>query len=463
MKKILFLIPLLCLLGGCYDSNEPNDIAYVVALGIDSEEEGNYEFTIQFAKTTQISGGASQEGGKEGSNILEIISVKAPTVYSGMNVANQVVSKRFTLAHTKLIVISDEIAKKGVRDLFDTFGRNSDIRPNIYIAVSNGKAKEYLNNVKPVVEVNPVNYYRLIYESNYGDYVPRTILKEFYFQLEADDKQNILPLAGVNKENQKKSEEQKSSGSGEESSQSSSQSSGQEKGSQQGQASSSDEKEENDNKIKTNRQGFDFLMKDYEAGNIDVEKKNSSEAMGMAVFKDDKMIGTMDALDSVMYNMLKGNFKTSYVSFFNSDTPNLPITIALEQNREPSIKVKTEEDKPKARIKIYLEGQLISEAVNSPVEADIKETERAVEKETKNALELFLKKTTEEFDSDIVGFGRAAKMNFLSYDDFEKYDWTSKYKNIDFEIDVDFKLRRIGFIDLRREEEVRDKSNGEEK
>ena len=118
MKKIFFLIPIFFVLSGCYDSKEPNDIAYVVALGIDSAEDENYEFTIQFAKTTQISGGASQEGGKEGSNILEIISVKAPTVYSGINVANQVVSKRFTLAHTKLIVISDEIAKEGVRNLF---------------------------------------------------------------------------------------------------------------------------------------------------------------------------------------------------------------------------------------------------------------------------------------------------------------------------------------------------------
>lgn len=447
-KVLLIILSSLFLLTGCYDANEPNDIAYVVALGVDSSEDENiYEFTIQFAKTTQISGGSSEEGGKEGSNILEIINVKAPTVYSGINIANQVVSKRFTLAHTKLIVISDEIAKKGVKDLFDTFGRNSDIRPNIYMSVSNGKAKDYLENVKPVAEVNPVTYYRLIYESEYGGYVPKTILKDFYFQLDGIDKQNVLPLAGVNEKNKQEAEKEKSSGGGE--------SGGQEKnsGSQSQNEEGGQENEENQNtkKVEVNKKGFDFLLKDYSAGNIDVDKKNASEVMGMAVFRADKMVGTMDSIESLIYNMLRGSFELSYISFYNEDVPDLPITIAVEQRKNPRISVKLEEE-PKIKVKVYLEGQLMSESVENPIEDDIKKIEYQVENETKDAIEEFLKMTCEEFNSDIVGFGQRAKMNFLTYNDFEKYDWYSHYEKSEFNVEVEFNLERVGFIDLSKKD-----------
>ena len=41
-------------LTGC-TGKEPNEIAYVVALGIDSTDDDNYKITIQYANTTQIS------------------------------------------------------------------------------------------------------------------------------------------------------------------------------------------------------------------------------------------------------------------------------------------------------------------------------------------------------------------------------------------------------------------------
>ena len=438
MKKILFaaLSSLIFLLTGCYDANEPNNIAYIVAIGVDTTDDDNiYEFTVQFAKTTQISGGSSEEGGKEGSDIVEIISIKAPTIYSAVSIANQIVSKKFTLAHTKLIVISDEIAKSGISNLFDTLGRNSDIRPNIYMAVSNGKAKDYLEAVKPVAEINPITYYRLIYESAYGGYVPKIILKDFYFQLDGKDKQNVLPLSGVNTE-QVSDEESENLSS--------------DKSSQDGEEKENTKFDKRDTKvIEINKQGFNYLLKKYTAGNMDVDKKNASEVIGMAVFKGDKMIGTMDSIDSLIYNILRGSFDLSYVSYYKEETPDSPVTIAIEQERKPQISVKIEDDKPKIKIKLFLEGQLISESTENPIEYELKSAERVFADETKQAINEFLTHTL-EYDSDIIGFGQHAKKNFLTYDQFKKYDWYSHYSESEFDVDVEFKVRRIGFIDLSK-------------
>ena len=51
---IIFTVPLL---SSCYDYKEPNDYAYIVSLGIDKgSDDGIYNYTIQFARPSQISG-----------------------------------------------------------------------------------------------------------------------------------------------------------------------------------------------------------------------------------------------------------------------------------------------------------------------------------------------------------------------------------------------------------------------
>ena len=166
MKILKLLLVLACVfpLSGCF-GNEPNEVAYIVALGFDkAENETDYKITIQFAKPTQISGGASEEGGKGGSDIIENITVEAPNIYAGLNVANHVMSKKFSLFHTKLFVFSEEIARNGVEDLLETMARSEEIRSDIYITVALGEANKYLMEVKPVVELNPARYYQLTFD-----------------------------------------------------------------------------------------------------------------------------------------------------------------------------------------------------------------------------------------------------------------------------------------------------------
>lgn len=424
MKKILLiLLPLM--LCGCYDSKEPNNIAYAVAVGVDlTDEDGIYEYTVQFAKTAQISGGSGEEGGKEGSDIAEIISVKAPSVYTAINIANQVVSKNFTLAHTKLIVVSEELAEKGVGDLFDTFGRNSDIRPNIYVAVSDCKAKEYLSSVKPVAEINPVTYYRLIFQSERGGYVPRVLLKDFYFRSDDRNIQTVIPLAGVNYKNTQTTPEENNNLK--------------EEGHKTDVPSAS---------VNTHR--FDYLTKNYYAGKIDVDKRNAAEVIGAAIFDGGKMIGKLDNIDSLVYNILCGSYKMSYVSFFNEQDPAVPLTVAMRQRRNPKISVDTSSGNPYAKIKLYAEGQLISESVMSPSEKDLKNTEALISDEIREEVEYFLSKTQKTFGADVAGIGMYARGNFPTTGAYDEYDWRTKYKNAEFDVEVDFRMKNTGFIDLK--------------
>ena len=111
MKFIKYIIPLFAffLISGCSDATEPDSLGYVVAIGIDKakKEDAKFDITLQFANPVSISGGAKEEGGKGGSESIKNITVTAPSIYSAVNVANHVVSKVFTLSHTKVVVFSE--------------------------------------------------------------------------------------------------------------------------------------------------------------------------------------------------------------------------------------------------------------------------------------------------------------------------------------------------------------------
>lgn len=462
-KKVLSIILLLIfsvpILSGCYDYKEPNDIAYIVAIAIDeAQNDGVYNYSLQFARPSQISGGSSEEGGS-GKETIGMVSVEAPSVYSALSVANHVISKNFTLAHTKIIVISDSLAKKGVYTLLDSIGRSSDIRPGVFICVSNGEAKKYLESVNPVIEINPVKYYRLIFENPNSSYFPKSTAKQLYSNMKANIAQSIVPLVGVaaksQDNSQNESQQGSASGGGGSGGGSSgggggggSSSGGGGSGAQQSSQGEQSEKELNkiNKEIPINQGGFEYHMKQYVAGKLDVEKQNESEVIGAGVFKEDKKIAELSNLECEIYNIITGNFQNSYSVIYSKNSPKEPITIRIEQTRKPKILVDLKSGNPKIKIEITLEGNFMSVASDYPAENEIESFEEETSQYIKEAAMKFLNKTTKEFDSDIFGFGNYAKRSFLTYNDFENYNWNEKFKNSEFEFLVDFQIRKTGLI-----------------
>ncbi len=425
---IIFTVPLL---SSCYDYKEPNDYAYIVSLGIDKgSDDGIYNYTIQFARPSQISGGASEEGGS-GKDTVSIVNVDAPSMYTAINLGNHVISKTFTLSHTKIIVISDEIAKNSITPLIDYIGRSSDIRPNVYVCISNGSAKEYLESLNPVIEINPVKYYELIFENPKASYFPKNDAKNLYFNMKSDIRQSLLPMVGKTETN--KVEE----------------SSGQ--GSEIGGGEAQEESQNKENQIKrkeipVNKEGFEFNMKEYIAGELDIEKANPSEAIGAAVFKKDKMIGELSNIECELYNLVTGNYKGGYAVIYSSSSPETPITVNIEQQQMPIYRINPDSENPKIEIILTLEGDFISVPNDFHVEKNINEFEEETSHYIQQSIIKFLRKTTDEFDSDIVGFGVFAKKFFFTYDNFDNYRWNEKYKNSEFDVKVNFKIRKTGLI-----------------
>lgn len=204
MKKILIFILCLCLCftaTGCYGGEEISKLAFVIAIGIDKEDKGLYNYTFQIVKPS-----AFEEGSED--NPLVSNTVTSSTVYSAMDKLNSEISEKCDYSHIKLAVLSDSLLKEEGTRVFEIITRSDFYHPNIRIALSKGKAGDYLNSIKIPLDTNPVEYYENLFRESYSPYSPQTRLKDIPTETGGPPVCNILSLV----EPQKAKDEEKDIG-----------------------------------------------------------------------------------------------------------------------------------------------------------------------------------------------------------------------------------------------------------
>ena len=56
-------------------------------------------------------------GGESGGESATNVTVDAPSIFSGLNMNNNILSKQITTSHTKVIVISRRLAEAGIENI----------------------------------------------------------------------------------------------------------------------------------------------------------------------------------------------------------------------------------------------------------------------------------------------------------------------------------------------------------
>lgn len=444
-KKILtiVIIVLTMLLSSCA-GKEPNDIAYVVALGIDSADNNNLKITIQYANTTHISGGS--EGGKAGSEIVDNIVLEAPNIYGAIGVANSIVSKTFSLSHAKLIVFSEEVAKKGIGDIVGSISRSEEVRPDVFLAVTQGEASKYLNSVTPEMEVNPAQYYQTIYAQHNVGGVEMGQEKDFFFSIETKDYDSVLPIAGESESGG--AGESGGSGGESESKGSSGNSGGENESSGEGSSEGSgDSKSQENIKQKDaaiNDKLFDYKMKNYTGGETAIQKKNKSEVAGLAVFKEDKMVCTIGSVEDKMFKIIYGNSDYNFITYFSRQSPEKPVTVRAVQEKIPKYDIDLENKK--VNIELFIESDLYCMPAHYNIESNLEEFEKTVEEDMNKTFTQFMNDFLHKYDCDIFRLKERSKNKFLTIGEYEEFKKTVDFREFEFNVKTNFKIRRTGLI-----------------
>ena len=127
-----------------YTSLSIDNLAYVVAIGIDKGEKEAYKVTFQF--TT----GTSNQSSEQNPSIIN--SVEASSLDIAINLMNAYISKELNLSHCKVIVFSEEVAVEGISDFIYTFINHAQLRPSTNIIISRTTALSYIENTEPILE-----------------------------------------------------------------------------------------------------------------------------------------------------------------------------------------------------------------------------------------------------------------------------------------------------------------------
>ena len=376
-----------------------DNLAFVNAIGIDLADNNNYKISFQFTKPN-----SSSSEGSTSDNTPIINTVETSSISSAINLMNSYVGKELNMSHCKLIVFSEKVAVRGIADDVYSLVNNTQIRPSSNIVITKTDAKYYLENSKPSLENLFTTYYEIFPNSSeYTGYLSNITIGNFFDALISKTANPCAILGGS---------------------------------------------------ISTSENDLDIYAPSSpeDSGNIksnetSISGKRGSENIGLAVFKGDKLIGELTAIETVCYSVLNDAVNGFLITIPNPENAEKYLDVYLLNDNKPKIKVDIINDTPYITIDCCFTGKLYSISQDSNyMDANVlNNISEAVNSYMKSQLSSYLYKTSKEFGSDINGLGKFALSSFTTTTEFDNYDWLSNYKNAFFNINVDSNMSS-GFL-----------------
>lgn len=418
MKKskifLLFLLFLSLLLTGCYDAREVDDQVYSIVIGLDKGVHNRVRLTVQYATYQgggSGSGGGMEKGGGGGGEEERqsagaiVHTIEAPTILEGLDLLNCAVSRRISMVHTKMIVISEALAREGIANYLGPLARYRETRRTMQMVIVKGSAEKFiLENKTSIGESISKTIELMTSQAENTGYFPRVSFHDFYRSTISSYGQAYACYAGVN-----------------------------------------DFKE-----IKTGEQGEGPLKTHLNLvpGKIPRKGVVKREFIGTAVFSGDRMVGSLDGEETRYFLMVKGLFDRGIITIKDPEKPGATIPLDVRLGRKPKIKTRFAGNRPVIDIDLNIEADV--GAIQSRISYEninkINELNKALASDIKRGVEDVVKKTQKDYQSDIFYFGENFAHYFPTIEDWEKYNWSSHYPQAQVNVHVEVNIRRTGLM-----------------
>ncbi len=385
---IIFLI-LIYTFSGSYTANSMDNLAYVVAIGIDASENDKMKVSFQFIPNSAM----TTEGGSSDDSEPIVNTVESSSIETAINLMNVYIGKELNLAHCKVIVFSEEFAKNGVSTTIYTLTNNTELRPSTNIIISRCNADYYIKNSKPSLETLVTRYYDIFPNSSkYTGYTANVTIGDFYNRILCDTCQCTAILGGTNSNN-----------------------------------NSANTKNDSD------------IISDESS----ISGKRETENIGLAIFNGDKLVGELNAIETLCHLINTNDVSTFILSVPNPNDETQMLDISMSHKRKDKVYVDTSSGTPYISLNIKLTGKILTVTSDSNYidENNLKSIGNYTNSYLESTISNYLYKTSKEFKSDIDSFGRYAIRKFLTEDDWNNYDWFNKYKDAFFNVTVDADIK----------------------
>lgn len=156
-KIIRFFAVILCmaLLAGCWNRREINELAFVVAIGIDKlqEKEGSFQVSFQVVNPSEV---AMQQGSPNSAPVT-IYKATGDTIFEALRNASRVSPRRFFVGAVRLFIIGENLAREGIKDLFDLIDRDHEMRRTLTVLIARDTDAETILETLTPLEKIPTN------------------------------------------------------------------------------------------------------------------------------------------------------------------------------------------------------------------------------------------------------------------------------------------------------------------
>lgn len=369
MKKIFILLSLF-LLTGCWNYQELNSIAISTAIGVDITEDGEYEVSTMVANSRK-----EQTASKESESQSVIFTGKGKTITEAFKDIDLYNPRRNYIGHVAVVVISEDVAKKGLDGILDYSARNPESTKRFQMVIArDSKAKDILKILTPLETFSAQNIANNLKYSRDSQATSTSVLySDFIYTLFEKGINPILPsviLKGDKKDGSKDESLQQTVP---------------------------------DAFIKINN---------------------------LAIFKNYKLVGFASADESRGINLLKNTIEQLTVNIKIDDKY---VTFKmLESVTKNKIEFK---DKPIINVEIKGSATLVED--NCSHDLSDKEVMKKIEKEINKKIKKLANqglKIARKYKTDIFGYGNLIYKNYPNY--FEKFDnWDEDGFN-DLEVNI---------------------------
>lgn len=375
-----------------YLSLSMDNLAYVLVIGIDKGTDNNLEVSFQFSTTSK-----STESGSTEKTPSVMDTVTAPSLSTAINLMDSYMGKELNMSHCKVIIFSEELAEEGISEEIYTLINDTQVRPSANIVVSKCNAKFYMEQTSPELENLISKYYEIFTNSSkYTGFKPDATIGDFFNAIICKTCEPVAILGGI-----------------------------------------STEKPEN--------QGNNHIQENYnvKSNQTPIEGENGSENIGIAAFKDDKLVGELCALETTTYLAIRNEIDRFLISVPDPDDVNSYTDIYLTPESPPRIDIDTSTSSPYIKLQAKFSGRIYSMSNNSQYleSQTLDNLSQTCNKYLESVFSDYLYKTSKEFKSDINGFGKYALGNFFTTQDYDNYKWCDNYHNAFFDVKIDTSIK----------------------
>ncbi|WP_066059069.1 Ger(x)C family spore germination protein [Robertmurraya korlensis] len=375
------LLIMILLVTGCAGKRELNELALVMAVGIDKGEgENAFKVTAQIARPADARGQTGAPSGQTGEPIYTIVG-QGESLFDAIRDLSSISSRNVFWAHNQVIVISEELAKEGISQVIDFFTRNPELRMRTWIVITPEEASTLVSTVTGLELIPGEAVNKLFRYGKISTVAPNTQILDVQAAYLSQSSQPIMARV---------------------------------------------------------------TLKEVMISNKKPEKGPTIKQVDLAgagVFKEDRLVGILKPEETRVLMLFTEGLQSGVVTTACKDKPERTIGVELrDQMFEVTPHLKDGQISFTAQLDAYA---MVVEA-GCPFTIDdqkqVAELEKAIEKELKKEIDTTVDKLQKEYKTDVIELGKVFQNEYPGYWNQISDNWAEVFPTVDIKAFVNVEI-----------------------